>query len=399
VSLLCCALYRLLILLLLRLVITQRSTIWCACLARVIPFLWQAKCKSQVLKFIIERLRKRHHIVYLSPSHVCLYAYLSLYLRRQSRGGKVRTISIVTPCYNEESNVECLVLRVRSVMSGLPAYRYEHIFIDNASRDRTVEVLKKIAREDKRIKIIVNARNFGHIRSPYYGLLQARGDAVIYLVADLQDPPELIREFVSKWECGSRIVVGIKTASAENWLMYRLRGLYYKIIKRLASVDMLEQFTGFGLYDRTIVDILRCMKEPYPYFRGLISDIGFDIEKVTYAQPERKSGKTKNDFFSLWDLAMLGMTSYTKIPLRVATLMGFLFAGLSLVVGLCYLLAKLLFWNTFSAGAAPVVVGMFFLGSVQLVFLGVVGEYVGAVFTYVQNRPLVIERERINFEE
>ena len=309
----------------------------------------------------------------------------------------MKTLSIVTPCYNEEGNVAELIRRVREVMARLPAYAYEHIFIDNASTDQTLAMLRQFAAEDRRIKIIVNARNFGHIRSPYYALLQAAGDAVISLVADLQDPPELLLDFVREWEAGHKVVVGIKTRSRESWWMYRLRGLYYKMIKRLADVELLEQFTGFGLYDRQIMDVLRSLREPYPYFRGLISDVGYNIKRVEYTQPGRLHGKTKNDLLTLFDMALLGFTSYSKIPLRLATLVGFVTAGLSLGVGLGYLIAKLLFWNTFTAGVAPVMIGIFFLGSVQLIFMGIVGEYVGAVFTYVQNRPLVIEKERINF--
>ncbi len=309
----------------------------------------------------------------------------------------MKTLSIVTPCYNEEGNIAELIRRVREVMAKLPAYNYEHIFIDNRSTDRTLAVLKQFAAEDSRVKIIANARNFGHIRSPYYAMLQARGEAVISLVSDLQDPPDVIIEFVRHWEAGYKVVVGIKTGSQENWWRYRLRGLYYKMIKRLADMDLLEQFTGFGLYDRQIMDVLRGLREPYPYFRGLISDVGYNIKRVEYIQPERLHGQTKNNFLTLFDIAMLGFTSYSKVPLRLATLVGFFTACLSLLVGMGYLVAKLIFWNTFTAGIAPVVVGIFFLGSVQLFFMGIVGEYVGAVFTYVQNRPLVVEQERINF--
>ena len=310
----------------------------------------------------------------------------------------MKTISIVTGCYNEEENVAELIVRVRAVMAGLPDYTYEHIFIDNCSEDRTVAILKQFAAEDPRVKIIVNVRNFGHIRSPYHALLQARGDAVMSLVADLQDPPELIPELIRKWEAGYKVVAAIKTGSKENPAMYWFRGVYYKIIKKLAAVDMLEQFAGFGLFDRAVMDILQGLREPYPYFRGLISDIGFPIARIEYTQPERLRGKTKNNFFTLFDMAMLGFTNYTKIPLRLATLAGFFAAMLSLLVGIIYLIAKLIFWNTFTAGMAPMLIGMFFIGSVQLFFLGIVGEYVGAVFTYVQDRPLVIEKERVNFE-
>ena len=310
-----------------------------------------------------------------------------------------KKISIVTPCYNEEDNVPELIRRIREVMQSLPQYEYEHIFIDNCSGDRTVEVLKGFAAEDRKIKIIVNARNYGHIRSPYYALLHAHGDGVLLMVADLQDPPELIRDFVDKWEQGFKVIVGIKTASEESSLMYALRGLYYKLIRRFSSVDLLEHFTGFGLYDQKVITVLRGLSEPYPYFRGLISDIGYDIARVEYTQPQRRHGKTKNDFYSLFDVAMLGCTNYTKVPLRLATLVGFFSSGLSLFVGLVYLIAKILFWNTFTAGMAPIIILMSFLGSMQLLFLGIVGEYVGAIFTYVQNRPLVIEKERVNFDE
>ncbi|MDI1320960.1 MAG: glycosyltransferase family 2 protein [bacterium] len=309
----------------------------------------------------------------------------------------MKTLSIVTPCYNEEGNIAALIGRVREVLAQLPAYQYEHIFIDNCSTDGTLAVLRQFAAEDRRVKVIVNARNFGHIRSPYYALLQAQGDAVISLVSDLQDPPELLLDFVREWEAGHKVVVGIKTRSRESWGMYQLRGLYYRLIKRLADVELLEQFTGFGLYDRQIMDVLRGLREPYPYFRGLISDVGYNIQRIEYTQPARTHGKTKNGFFDLFDIALLGLTSYSKVPLRLATLVGFFTAGLSLLVGFGYLIAKLLFWNTFTAGVAPVMIGIFFIGSVQLIFMGIVGEYVGAVFTYVQNRPLVIEKERINF--
>lgn len=309
----------------------------------------------------------------------------------------MKTLSIVTPCYNEEGNIAELIQRVREVMAKLPAYNYEHIFIDNCSTDRTLEILKHFATEDRRVKVIVNARNFGHIRSPYYALLQAQGDAIISLVADLQDPPDLILGFVREWEAGHKVVVGIKTRSRESWWIYQLRGLYYRMIRRFADVELLEQFTGFGLYDRQIMDVLRGLREPYPYFRGLISDVGYNIKRLEYTQPGRFHGRTKNDIFTLFDMALLGFTSYSKIPLRLATIVGFVTAGLSLGVGMGYLVAKLLFWNTFTAGVAPVMIGIFFLGSVQLIFMGIVGEYVGAVFTYVQNRPLVIEKERINF--
>ena len=310
-----------------------------------------------------------------------------------------KRISIVSGCYNEAENVEELCRQIRRVMAGEPAYDYEHILIDNASTDNTVAILKTIAAQDKRVKIIVNMRNFGHIRSPYHALLQARGEAVIGMASDLQDPPELIPQLLRHWESGNFIVAAIKTRSQESRWKYGLRSFYYRLIGKLASVDMLEHFTGFGLFDRKVIDALRSLHEPYPYFRGLISDLGFPVARVAFTQAPRLHGKTKTNFLVLFDLALQGMTNHTKIPLRLATLLGFTTAAFSVLAGFGYLIAKLIFWNTFSAGQAPVVIGVFFIGSVQLFFLGLVGEYVGTMFTYVQNRPLVVEKERINFDD
>lgn len=311
----------------------------------------------------------------------------------------MKTVSIVTPCYNEEDNVLELADRIRGIMAALPDVAYEHLFIDNCSTDRTVERLRQLAATDACVKVIVNARNFGHIRSPYHALFQARGDAVVVMAADFQDPPDLIPAFIARWNEGYKIVVGIKSSSMENPLLYFLRGVYYKIIRRFSTVDLLEQFSGYGLYDRKVVDILAGLREPYPYFRGLISDIGYTIARIEYTQPVRKHGRTKNDFYTLFDMALLGFTNYTKIPLRLATMLGFVAAGISFLIGVVYLIAKLIFWNNFSAGMAPLLIGFCFIGSVQLFFLGIVGEYVGAIFTYVQNRPLVVEKERINFDD
>ena len=283
-------------------------------------------------------------------------------------------------------------------MAGLPGYDYEHIFIDNASKDRTVAILRELAKEDRRVKVIVNARNFGHIRSPCYAILQARGDAVISIVADLQDPPAMIADFVRKWEEGYKVVMGVKKGSAESTVMSALRRLYYRTLRRLSDVELVEHFTGFGLYDRQVIDVLRSLGDPYPYFRGLIADIGFESAKVEYVQPARKRGVTKNNFYTLYDMAMLGLTTYSKVPLRLATMLGFASAALSLLVALFYLVYKLVFWKSFSVGLAPLVVGIFFFSSVQLIFLGIVGEYVGSIHTYVRHMPLVVEKERINFD-
>lgn len=310
----------------------------------------------------------------------------------------MKLISIVTPCYNEEENVRDLHAQIVKVMADLPEYSFEHIFIDNASTDGTVPILRQLAAEDKRVKVILNARNFGHIRSPYYGLLQAAGDAVISMASDLQEPPVLIKDFIQKWEEGYKIVMGVKSRSEETWLFFALRTLYYRILGRLSDVRLVENFTGFGLYDQQVIAILRKIDDPYPYFRGLIADIGFPAARVEFVQPTRKRGITKNNFYTLLDMAMLGLTNYTKIPLRLATIFGFMAAFLSFIVGLFYLVYKLIDWKNFSLGLAPVVVGLFFFGAIQLFFLGVVGEYIGAIYTQVLHRPLVIEKERINFD-
>jgi len=309
---------------------------------------------------------------------------------------KKKLISIVTPCFNEEENVEELYERICKVMSQIN-YEYEHIFIDNASTDHTLEKIRTLAAKDRHVKAIVNTRNFGHIRSPIYALLQAAGEAVIGLSSDLQDPPERIPDFVQKWEEGHKVVIGVKTSSQESGLFYLFRTLYYRILRKLSDVELIEHFTGFGLYDKQVIQILREMNDPYPYFRGMIADIGFPIARIEFSQPRRKRGISKNNFYTLYDIAMLGMTGYTKIPLRMATMFGFLTGAVSFLVGLIYLVYKLMFWQQFSLGSAPIVIGLFFLGSVQLFFLGIVGEYIGAIYTQIMKRPLVIEKERINF--
>jgi glycosyltransferase involved in cell wall biosynthesis len=309
----------------------------------------------------------------------------------------MKHISIVTPCYNEAENVEELARRIREVMAALPEYSYEHLFADNASTDNTVEAVKKIASGDSRIKLIVNNRNFGHIRSPYHAMLQASGDAVIAMASDLQDPPELIKEFLQKWEEGFAIVVGQKAKSEESPLFFLIRKIYYRLVDRLADTQLLENVTGFGLYDRRVMEEFRKLDDPYPYVRGLISELGFSVARVVYEQPTRKRGISKNNFYTLYDLAMLGITSHSKVPLRLATMLGFLMSLLSFVAGMGYLFYKLIFWNSFSVGIAPLVIGLFFLGSVQMFFLGIIGEYIGFIHTQVMHRPLVVEKERINF--
>lgn len=309
-----------------------------------------------------------------------------------------RLISIVSPCFNEEANIEPFYKEVKDIFKTLSEkYDYEHIFIDNSSSDSTVPILKKIANNDKNIKIIVNSRDFGPTKSPYYGYLQAGGEAVIAVTSDLEEPPSLIKDFLLHWEQGYKVVVGVKAKSHDSRIMKFFRSLFYSLISRISETDQISNFTGFALCDRTVIDLLASFEEPDPYWRGLISELGFERKEVEYVKPKRKYGVTKNNFYTLYDTAMLGFINHSKVPLRVATFLGFILSGLSILVAISYLLAKLFFWNTFQAGMAPLIIGLFFFASVQLFFIGILGEYIGAVYTRVKKRPLVIEKERINF--
>lgn len=305
----------------------------------------------------------------------------------------------MTPCYNEELNVEVLYERVRTVFERLGRNSYEHVFIDNASTDGTLDRLRNLAERDKRVKVIVNTRNFGHIRSPYHALLQCRGDAVIVIASDLQDPPELIPEFLEKWEAGSKVVLGVKATSEDPALMFAIRRLYYALIDRLSDEPQVRDSTGFGLYDQSFVQVLRSLADPYPYFRGIVTELGFSYATVPYAQQRRAKGVTKNNWYTLYDIGIQGIMNHSKIPLRLATMLGLASAGLSLVAAVAYLVMKLVFWYDLPIGIAPIIIGMFFVASVQLLFLGVLGEYIGSIYTQVRNRPLVVERERINFDK
>lgn len=309
-----------------------------------------------------------------------------------------KLISIVTPCYNEEDNIEELYQRVAAVMAAQP-YDYEHICIDNCSTDGTVRKIKEIAAHDKHLKLIVNARNFGHIRSPYYGILQSNGDACVLIASDLQDPPEMIAEFIKKWEQGYKTVLAVKPESEESSIMFGLRKIYYRLITRISEVPLVQNATGAGLFDRAVVDILRGIQDPYPYFRGLLCEIGFPIATVPFKQPRRQRGITSNNFYTLYDIAMLGITNHSKIPLRLMAMSGFLLAFLSLLVALFFLVAKLIYWNSFQLGTAPILIGIFFFGAIQTFFIGVLGEYIGSTHTQVRNMPLVVELERVNFEK
>ena len=310
-----------------------------------------------------------------------------------------RLITVLTACYNEEANIEVLYERVRAVFAKLDGYRYEHLFIDNASSDRTVPILRELAAKDRHVKVIVNNRNFGHVRSPYHALLLCRGDAVIGLVADLQDPPELIPEFLAKWEAGYKVVLGVKVASQDSVVMSAIRRRYYALIDWLSEAPQVRNSTGFGLYDQSFIAVLRTLTDPYPYFRGIVSELGFQFTTIPYAQPKRAGGVTKNNFYTLFDMGLTGIISHSKIPLRLATMVGFFGGVLCLIGAFTYLVVKLLFWYNLPVGIAPLIITLFFLSSVQLFFLGVLGEYVGAIYTQVRNRPLVVERERINFDD
>lgn len=310
----------------------------------------------------------------------------------------MKLISVVTPCFNEEGNVQELYQRVKNTISTLPGYRYEHIFIDNASTDNTVDILKNIAKDDLNVKIIVNSRNFGHMCSPVHGMFQANGDVIISIVSDLQDPPEMIPQFISEWEKGNDIVLAIKKSSEENGLMFKVRKLYYNLLSKLSEVEVFKNYTGFGLYDKKVMAAVKELKDPYPFFRGMIAEVGFKVSKIDYAQPVRLRGITKNNFYTLYDIGILGIISNSKIPLRMAIFMGVFFGILSLLIGLGYFVAKLLYWDTMSLGVAPLIIMSSLMFSIMLFFIGIIGEYIGAIYTQVLNRPLVFEKERINFD-
>ncbi|GHT20186.1 glycosyl hydrolase [Bacteroidia bacterium] len=311
----------------------------------------------------------------------------------------MKKISILIPTYNEEGNIPVAYNRITQVFKQqLPGYDYEILFIDNDSSDSSRQLIIQLAEDDKKVKAIFNAQNFGWMRSSVYGLINATGDAVVFLAADMQEPPELIPQFVSEWEQGYKIVIAIKNKSKESRLKYFLRSVYYKVIKHIADIDHIDHFTGFGLYDRKFIDVLKNLNDSMPYLRGIVSELGFKHKKVYFEQNERKIGKTKFNFFSLYDLALLGITSYSKVGMRCATIIGFVASVLSLIIALYSLISKLLYWDSFALGMAATTIGVFLLGSLQLFFIGLLGEYILNINTRVMNRPLVIEEQRINFE-
>tara|TARA_B100000780_G_C21104557_1_gene445958 strand:+ start:1136 stop:2062 length:927 start_codon:yes stop_codon:yes gene_type:complete len=305
-------------------------------------------------------------------------------------------ISIVTPTFNEEENIEKLCLGIKVEMEKLKI-DYEHIVIDNCSTDKTIDVLKSICTKDKNVKVIVNTKNFGHIKSPFYGILQSSGDACILMASDFQDPLELISKYIQKWKSGSKIVLGKKISSEENSLIFSVRKIFYKFLNKISETKLTENTTGSGIFDKSIINQLRNISDPYPYLRGLLNELGVEIDIVEFNQPKRKLGKTKNNIFTLYDIGMLGIIKHSRAPLRFVTFLGFLLSFFSLLTALIYFIYKLVFWNSFEVGIAPLVIGIFGFASVQVLLLGIIGEYVGILLIHVRNLPLVIEKERINF--
>jgi len=332
----------------------------------------------------------------MSANRTCsrprFYAFKSPFAKVEKR-----KITVLVPCYNERENVASLYERIRASLEETPSVEGNVLFVDNRSIDGTSDAIRNISNTDPRVRLIINQRNFGHVRSPFHGLLQADGDAVIVLPADLQVAPELIPEFVQKWEAGSSVVLVQRTDAEETFLFRWIRRTYYRIVRQLADIQLLENTPGWGLYDRKVIETFRALDDPYPYVRGLVSELGFNVTTIPYRESNRTRGISKNNFYTLFDIAMLAMTAHSKVPLRLATMLGFGLATLFGASGVGYLVYKLIFWDRFPVGMAPVVIGLFFFASVQLFFIGIIGEYIGAIYTKVTKRPLVVEKERINF--
>lgn len=312
---------------------------------------------------------------------------------------KKKTISIMVPTYNEEENVVLMYEALKNIFQKeLKKYDYEILFIDNKSLDKTRTLIREICAKDKNVKAIFNAQNFGQFNSPYYGLISTTGDCTISVAADFQDPVEMIPKFVKEWENGYKIVIGIKNKSEESKIVYALRSLYYKMIKKFSEVEQIEHFTGFGLYDKDFIEVLKNLDDPDPYLRGIVAELGFERKEIPFTQPKRQRGKSSNNWYRLYDAAMLGITSYTKIGLRLATIVGFMISFLSVFVALIYLVLKLCNWNSFQAGIAPILIGVFLLGGMQIFFIGFLGEYILNINQRIMHRPLVVVEEKLNFE-
>ena len=306
-------------------------------------------------------------------------------------------ISIISPSFNEQENIEELYTRVFNVFEALPEFEFEYVFIDNASEDRTQEVLRKLASKDPRVKVIINTRNFGHIRSPYWGIINTKGAATIYLASDLQDPPELIPEFITQWRAGYKIILAIKPTASTNPLMHYLRKCYYRLLDKISKISITKDATGFGLYDKKVIDCIRAIDDPYPFLRGLICELGFEIKTIPFKQPRRKHGASKNNFYSLFDVALLGIVSHSMVPIRLASLLGFIVAALSIFGAFVLLVTKIIFWEEIPIGYAPFGILILLVFGILLFFIGMVGEYVGTIHTRIQRHPIVVEKERINF--
>jgi glycosyltransferase involved in cell wall biosynthesis len=311
---------------------------------------------------------------------------------------KKKLISIVSPCFNEASNVDELFNRLIAATKDLDDYYFEYLFIDNASTDGTQEKLRRLASTNKNVKVIINTRNFGHLRSPYWGVIKSRGDATIYLASDLQDPPELIPKFIEEWKEGFKVVLATKPVSKTNFITHRLRKFYYELLDGISDVSHVKNATGFGLFDKKVLDEIRKINDPYPYFRGIIVELGYQVKTIEFEQPRRLNGISKNNFYSLYDYAMLGIISHSKLPIRMASFLGFVIGFVSIITAIVFLILKLCFWESFQLGIAPLVIGMFFLFGLMFLFIGILGEYIGSIHTYLQNRPVVVEKERINFD-
>jgi glycosyltransferase involved in cell wall biosynthesis len=309
----------------------------------------------------------------------------------------LKTICIVAGCLNEKGNIKVLYERFKNVFEQLHDYEFSLLLIDNFSSDGTREEIAELCNNDKRVRAILNSRNFGHIRSPYHAFINSHGDAVFTTVSDLQVDPELIIDFIKEWEKGADIVIGVKQEEESISILNICSKIYYYLMNKLSDTPQRRNFIGIGLYDKKVVDAIKLIRDPYPYFRGLVFEVGFKISEVIYKNRARKKGVTKNNIFTLYDLAMLGICTHSKVPLRVAVIVGFLTALLSLLLGMFYLFYKIIYWDSFRLGMAPLVIGLFFLGSIQLIFLGIIGEYIGFILTKIQNRPLVFEEKRINF--